>query len=549
MSRIIVVVIAAIILLPWGSRTHFNTKGEPREAIVAVSMINSGNWILPESYGHDIPYKPPMLAWCIAAIAELNGGEVTEYISRLPSELAAFALILMTFGWVARRRDPVTAALTALVTLTSFEMMRNAMICRVDMLLTFFIVGSIYLLDTDGIPRRRVPWRIVGAVILMSCATLTKGPVGALLPCLVAGVYRLLLRKNFFATFFKLTAVAVAAMILPALWYYAAYLQGGDEFLDLAMEENIGRLTGTMTYDSHLNPWWYNIICVIWGMAPYTILVLLALWPLSRRRGNSDIRRGPAGPDAILALCGALLVIGFYCIPASKRSVYLLPAYPFMAFGVVLLYNRLMAMRSAVPAVYFNIIAWLGVTVTVAMVALRCGAADFVTGKNAVFISALAHGAIGWWEWIVILLPAAVSLLLWKSMSDLNPLAKSVISLSAIYIAYFATIQPLLLNGRSNLRQAQELEAMQPEGEIYTFLNDKYMRYFTVNYYLGDRLRMAEKADSLPDGKLLLMNSNRAGEFHNLFPDIRLEAEPMTFVSCDKRRDTVTVYRIHPDNP
>ena len=70
--RVAVMLIAAIILLPWGSRTHYNTKGEPREAIVAVSMLESGNWILPESHGHDIPYTPPMLAWCIASISKIT---------------------------------------------------------------------------------------------------------------------------------------------------------------------------------------------------------------------------------------------------------------------------------------------------------------------------------------------------------------------------------------------------------------------------------------------------------------------------------------------
>nr|MDE6415944.1 dolichyl-phosphate-mannose--protein mannosyltransferase [Duncaniella sp.] len=45
--------------LPWLGDTLFNTKGEPREAIVALSMINSGDYILPTSCGGDIPYKPP----------------------------------------------------------------------------------------------------------------------------------------------------------------------------------------------------------------------------------------------------------------------------------------------------------------------------------------------------------------------------------------------------------------------------------------------------------------------------------------------------------
>ncbi len=72
---------AAVLLLPWLGETLFNSKGEPREAIVAVSMLESGNWILPVSYGADIPYKPPFVAWIIAAFAWLfNGGVVNEYI-------------------------------------------------------------------------------------------------------------------------------------------------------------------------------------------------------------------------------------------------------------------------------------------------------------------------------------------------------------------------------------------------------------------------------------------------------------------------------------
>ena len=48
-------------------QTLFYSKGEPREAVVALSMLQQGNWILPVSVGDDIPYKPPMLAWIIAA--------------------------------------------------------------------------------------------------------------------------------------------------------------------------------------------------------------------------------------------------------------------------------------------------------------------------------------------------------------------------------------------------------------------------------------------------------------------------------------------------
>ena len=537
--------VAAVLLLPWGARTHFNTKGEPREAIVAVSMLQSGNYILPESYGHDIPYKPPMLAWCIAGVAKLTGGEVTEYGSRLPSAIAAIALVVMTFNWVSRRRDPVIAAMTSLVTLTAFEVMRNAAICRVDMLLTFFIVGSIYLLDTEGLSRGKQTWRVIGAILLMSCATLTKGPVGALLPCLVVGVYRLLIGKNFLKTLLKLSGIAICAMILPALWYYAAYLQGGKEFSDLALEENIGRLTGTMRYDSHLNPWWYNIICVLWGMAPYTLLVVLALIPMCRSKSKSR-RSQPVGHDAVLAICGAILVIGFYCLPSSKRSVYLLPAYPFMAFGIVLLWERLTQIRSSVPAIYSFILSSLCVLVSIVIIALQCGAWQFVDGKAGIYAIALGCTPLAWWEWLIIIIAGLMPFVLSQLIPDLNNLAKSIFCLSAIYVMFFATLQPALLNPRSNKDAAEHVATISRDGEVYSFINDDYMRYFTLNYYLGDRMRMAEKERKLKPGSLLLMNPSRSEELKSIHPEVKLEDTEYEFVSCDSRRDTVHVFRIVP---
>ncbi len=79
---LLVGLLASLMFLPWLGLPLFNTKGEPREAIVAVSMLQSGDWVLPVSFGGDIPYKPPFLAWCIALLSWLAGG-VSEYTSRL----------------------------------------------------------------------------------------------------------------------------------------------------------------------------------------------------------------------------------------------------------------------------------------------------------------------------------------------------------------------------------------------------------------------------------------------------------------------------------
>ena len=50
---------AVLTLIPFLGLNEFSTKGEPREAVVAMSMLQQHNWILPVNNGFDIPYKPP----------------------------------------------------------------------------------------------------------------------------------------------------------------------------------------------------------------------------------------------------------------------------------------------------------------------------------------------------------------------------------------------------------------------------------------------------------------------------------------------------------
>lgn len=96
-----IALLSVLVILPFLGETIFYSKGEPREAIVAFSMLESGNWILPVNYGTDIAYKPPFFYWAIATVSSLLGG-VTEYSSRLPSALAFLAMQLVFFFFYSK---------------------------------------------------------------------------------------------------------------------------------------------------------------------------------------------------------------------------------------------------------------------------------------------------------------------------------------------------------------------------------------------------------------------------------------------------------------
>lgn len=203
---------------------------------------------------------------------------MTEFSARFPSALAFLAMQLMFFAFVAKRKNVQTAFLASILLLSSFEVHRAAVACRVDMVQVAFIVISLCLLfrwDEKGC--RGVPWL---AVLLMGCATLTKGPVGSIFPCACIGVYQLLRGRSFWKAFFSLVGIGLLSFVPYLAWVYVAYRQGGQPFLDLVLEENTGRFMGKMSYESHENPIWYNFLTLIWGWIPWTLVLVISLFGL-----------------------------------------------------------------------------------------------------------------------------------------------------------------------------------------------------------------------------------------------------------------------------
>ena len=504
-----------LLFVPWLGDTYFYTKGEPREAVVAVSMLQSGDWILPVSQGADIPYKPPMLAWCIALLsAVFNGGAVNEFLSRLPSALAASAMLTATFAVVRRREDTSLACLTLIVCAPMFEVFRAAVACRVDMLLTACMVGGIYAMY--GMQRR--PWLALVAVLLLGGATLTKGPVGSLLPCLCMGIYMLLERRNFVRTVLSLTGICIASFALPALWYYLAWRQGGDAFLDLAFEENIGRLTGNMGYESHVNPWYYNILSILTGTLPWTIPVLVSLCFKRVRATFGKIRTLRGWP--LLCLVCALTVFVFYCFPSSKRAVYLLPCYPFIAYFIAAAVRRIGDSRFMHGWCYF-----IGSAAIVAAIVF--------VGVNMGWIHIKHLSPVGGWMWLPALAAALVTLYVFFTRRPKILGTSTAAALTYLLVmAYLGSYMPMALNGRSDIGAARRIEERVPRGAaIYGVVpGDSLMRFYSINFYLRDRMLTAQPVEEVPDSAWLVSE---------LTDSLRPAPELLTGRSADTRRQVL----------
>lgn len=529
-----VIIISAITLLPFLGNTDFTTKGEPREAVVAVSMLNQHNWILPINNGFDIPYKPPFFQWCIAALSMI-AGHVSEFTSRLPSALSLIVMLCVGALFYAKRKNNNVSLLAAIITLTAFEVHRAGTNCRVDMVLTMFIVCALYALykwwEKDC---RQLPWI---AVLCMSGATLTKGPVGIVLPCFVMFVFMLftawqqgkLCGRIIWKTTYKLFLSAVLASVLPLIWYWAAYRQGGDQFMALVMDENVGRFLGKMKVVTHANPWHYNFLMLIAGWLPWTLPLLLSLFVLPWRKFANSFTKGEstgkvtlksrimaamrkADAVQVFTWLSFLLILFFYCIPKSKRGVYLLPCYPFMAVLIVE-YMAWLVKRSLFPIrFYIGFLSIVGFILTVALVILRAGLVpdSIFHGKHAweniQMLHALSDGSMSLGDILMALMPLLAACLglmtLMRRRSCFvtsHPVFASTVMTLLVFMAFDGYYKPTVVGCQSLRPVAMQVEQAAKGEPVFALttinkreVGDDVLRLYGIDFYLGDNVRQLD---------------------------------------------------------
>ena len=512
-----IILICLISLLPWIALGDFSTKGEPREAAVAVSMIETGDWILPKVYANEFAYKPPMMHWLIAVFS-LPEGRVSEFTARLPSVLAytlMMVFVLMLFGRKTRFQE---AFITTLLLLSCFEIHRAGMTSRVDMVLTAFIViGLIQLfrwedkLELKGLP--------VIIPLILSGAALTKGPVGIILPLFVFGVYLLILRKYSLLKIIKsIVYIGVASCFVPSLWYIEAWRQGGNEFLNVMIAENFGRFfhlsEGNIPYDlGHENGAWYNLVTLLAGFIPWTLLLFFSLFGLKISKPDTPFKQWfrkiwntieSMDKIKLFSLVVSLCIVFFYSIPSSKRSVYLMPAYPFIALFISQYFIYLAEYRTHIFRLFAGTLLAISSIVILIVIIHLTGIVDcnqliagYITKQSSLeLVEAVTQ------SFSPGLLQGFIYLLLLFSMGTLCYQLKKKINIKILYASIFlvlclnlfidGVVMPKVRNETSSRPFAETIQKDYPLNKTNVFvMNDlrNYGNLYGMNFYMGNCFR------------------------------------------------------------
>jgi hypothetical protein len=249
---------------------------------------------------------------------------------------------------------------------TSFEWLRAATSARVDMTLTAFLVGAFISLERVVSAERPPPWALFGFYLCMGLAALGKGPVGFLLPGMVAIAY--LVVRGDLSRIWRMRPFLGGAftLVVAGSWYAAAIAIGKGAFVHKQLwVENVGRFFAAETSGAgHVHPWYYMVGGFFAGFAPWSLFVIPLAVYLYHARHRLESR------GYLYPVVWFLVVLGFYSTSASKRTVYLLPLYPAVTLLLGAWWSELAARGTAMPRAVDRVLQVAGGLMGIVVLAL-----------------------------------------------------------------------------------------------------------------------------------------------------------------------------------
>jgi len=310
---------ALLFLILLGARDLWNPN-EPLYGRAVVEMAARGDWVVPTVNGEVFDEKPILYFWLALAASHLLGG-VNELTLRIPSALAGLIGVGLVYLLVHPYAGRLRARLAASLFATIYTIFWSARAVQMDLLVAVCTLGAVLAVTRavdHGAPAR-VGWSLAG--LAAGLGFLAKGPVGLICPGLVVLSYLAATRR---LDELKIRNLALGGLVCSAValpWFLVLAARGEWSFLhEVLVRQNATRFVAPW---DHAEPWWYFLKYFWIDMAPWSLLVPLAL--ALPRRDHAERRL-----DSLAWVWIASIVL-FFSLSASKRSPYILPIAPAVA--------------------------------------------------------------------------------------------------------------------------------------------------------------------------------------------------------------------------
>jgi 4-amino-4-deoxy-L-arabinose transferase-like glycosyltransferase len=168
-----------LILLVWvasicrGS-VRLRSEEEGRRILPAVTMLKTGNYLVPQVGSEPYFRKPPLVNWLVAGSFQLFGAR-NEWTARLPSVLCVLAVALAFVGLARRSLGPNGAIAAALMWLTNFGLLEKGRMIEIEALYVSLTALAFICWLSWWKERRWLAWTVSG--IFLGLGLLAKGPL------------------------------------------------------------------------------------------------------------------------------------------------------------------------------------------------------------------------------------------------------------------------------------------------------------------------------------------------------------------------------------
>jgi len=277
----------------------------------SLEMVKSGEYLTPHLNSQIYFHKPPLYAWLTALVFKLFG--FTEFWGRFWAAVFGIAGVYLTYLFAKSLYNERTGLISALIIAVSPLYIVLSRMALVDIVLTFFITLSIYFFYLGYKSPIDKKW-FYFMYLAMGLGTMTKGPLGILVPVLAIGLFLIIERKLSFIKEMAIVKGLALYLLVASPWFIIETIREGSYFLKIIFGQFLFSIYMS-PMQQHPGPVYYYLFVILLGFIPWSGLFVSAIF----KKPN------------YLLLSLFLVMLAIFSTASTKVPGYFLPAFPAMA--------------------------------------------------------------------------------------------------------------------------------------------------------------------------------------------------------------------------
>ena len=297
---------------------------ETRNAQLALSLIESGDWSVLKLHEGYYWNQPPLQTWAIAASYKIFGA--SAWATRFPIALASMLTVLATFTLGRRMVGFRAAALGSVFLLMSIGFAAISRYTTMDATL-LAVTTATFLIGFESVRRGFSRSKSALAGVAAGLGVMAQGLMVVALcgpPLAIACWLGRGANPKANRMFGQLVWFALPMLLVAAPWFAYVGLCYPESLMQFFGNSNVVSLAAGV---NHWQPFYYYILGIFVFMFPVSYLLpSVCRFAIANRVDQVDVRSREVG---YLALA-VLWVFAFFAASSTKQPAYLLPTLPLL---------------------------------------------------------------------------------------------------------------------------------------------------------------------------------------------------------------------------